>query len=186
MSRRVDERNEMRKAMTEHIRYAFGQSSLGEFIAARSEQGLVVFEFSDQQSRRVEQLRARFPDAVVKEDREALNDTLALLSDIVDHPERPCLVPLDIRGTDFQRRVWEILRRIPAGETTNYGAVAAELGARDARDATEAIASNPIAILIPCHRVIKKDGSLSGYRGGVKRKRALLSREQQASGFKLS
>jgi AraC family transcriptional regulator, regulatory protein of adaptative response / methylated-DNA-[protein]-cysteine methyltransferase len=176
----------MGKAMTEHIRYAFGQSSLGEFIAARSEQGLVVFEFSDQRNKTIERLRSYFPDGEVEEDREALNDMLAKLSDVVDHPERQADIPLDIRGTDFQKRVWEILRRVPAGETTNYGAVAAELGTRDARDATEAIASNPIAILIPCHRVIKKDGSLSGYRGGVKRKRALLSREQQASGFKLS
>jgi AraC family transcriptional regulator, regulatory protein of adaptative response / methylated-DNA-[protein]-cysteine methyltransferase len=176
----------MRKAMTEHIRYAFGQSSLGEFIAARSEQGLVVFEFSDGQIKAIERLKTRFPDAVVEEDYAALDDTLAVLSDIVDHPDRQANVPLDLRGSEFQKRVWEVLCRIPAGETTNYGAVAAELGSRDARDATEAIASNPIAILIPCHRVIKKDGSLSGYRGGVKRKRALLSREQQASGFKLS
>lgn len=171
--------------MTEHIRYAFGPSSLGEFLAARSDQGLVVFEFVDEKERRVERLRERFPDAVVVEDRDDLKDMCAALSKVVDHPERPCLVPLDVRGTDFQKRVWEVLRRIPAGETTHYGAVAAELGSRDARDATEAIASNPIAVLIPCHRVIKKDGSLSGYRGGVRRKRALLSREQQASGFKL-
>jgi AraC family transcriptional regulator of adaptative response/methylated-DNA-[protein]-cysteine methyltransferase len=172
--------------MNEHIRYAFGQSSLGEFLAAQSAQGLVAFEFSDGQARRIERLRERFPGAEVVEDRDALGDTLALLSAMVDHPDRPCPVPLDIRGTDFQKRVWEILRRIPPGETTNYGAVAAELGSRDARDATEAIASNPIAVLIPCHRVIKKDGSLSGYRGGVRRKRALLSREQQAGAFKLS
>jgi AraC family transcriptional regulator, regulatory protein of adaptative response / methylated-DNA-[protein]-cysteine methyltransferase len=171
--------------MTEQIRYAFGQSSLGEFLAARSQQGLVVFEFIDGKDKRVGRLRERFPDAVVVEDRDDLKDMCVTLSETVDHPERPCAVPLDIRGTDFQKRVWEVLRRIPAGETTHYGAVAAELGSRDARDATEAIASNPIAILIPCHRVIKKDGSLSGYRGGVRRKRALLSREQQASEFKL-
>jgi len=171
--------------MTEQIRYAFGQSSLGEFLAARSQQGLVVFEFIDAKDKRVERLRERFPDAVVVEDRDDLKDMCVTLSEVVDHPERPCLVPLDVRGTDFQKRVWEVLRRIPAGETTHYGAVAAQLGSRDARDTTEAIASNPIAILIPCHRVIKKDGSLSGYRGGVRRKRALLSREQQASEFKL-
>jgi AraC family transcriptional regulator of adaptative response/methylated-DNA-[protein]-cysteine methyltransferase len=172
--------------MTEQIRYGFGQSSLGEFLAARSEQGLVVFEFIDGKDKRVERLRERFPDAVVVEDRDDLKDICVALSEVIDHPERPCLMPLDVRGTDFQKRVWEILRRIPPGETTNYGAVAAELGSRDARDATEAIASNPIAILIPCHRVIKKDGALSGYRGGVRRKRALLSREQQAGAFKLS
>jgi AraC family transcriptional regulator of adaptative response/methylated-DNA-[protein]-cysteine methyltransferase len=176
----------MGKTMIEHIHYAFGQSSLGEFLAASSEQGLIVFEFVDDRGRRVQQLRERFPDAEVSEDSAGLQDTLVALSASIDHPERPCTLPLDIRGTDFQKRVWEILRRIPAGETTYYGAVAAELGSTDARDATDAIANNPIAILIPCHRVIKKDGSLSGYRGGVRRKRALLSREQRASEFKLS
>jgi len=171
--------------MTEHIRYAFGQSSLGEFLAASSENGLLVFEFVDEKDRRVQRLRERFPDAEVAEDTAGLQDILAALSESVDHPERPCPLPLDIRGTDFQKRVWEILRRIPAGETTYYGAVAAELGSTDARDATDAIANNPIAVLIPCHRVIKKDGSLSGYRGGARRKRALLFREQQAGEFKL-
>jgi len=171
--------------MTEHIHYAFGQSSLGEFLAASSEQGLVVFEFVDERGRRVQRLRERFPDAELSEDSAGLRDTLVALSASVDHPERPCTLPLDIRGTDFQKRVWEVLQRIPAGETTYYGAVAAELGSTDAREATDAIANNPIAILIPCHRVIKKDGSLSGYRGGVSRKRALLLREQQTSAFNL-
>jgi AraC family transcriptional regulator, regulatory protein of adaptative response / methylated-DNA-[protein]-cysteine methyltransferase len=171
--------------MTEHIRYAFGQSSLGEFLAASSEHGIVAFEFVDKKDRPVQRLRERFPDAEVTEDAAGLQDMLAALSESVDRPERPCPLPLDIRGTDFQKRVWEILRRIPAGETTYYGAVAAKLGSTDARDATDAIAKNPIAVLIPCHRVIKKNGSLSGYRGGVRRKRVLLSREQQAGEFKL-
>ena len=171
--------------MAEHIRYAFGQSSLGEFLAASSEQGVVVFEFVDDKGRRVQRLRERFPDAELAEDAAGLKDVVLALGEAVDHPERPSPLPLDVRGTDFQKRVWEILRRIPAGETTYYGAVAAELGSGDAREATEAIADNPIAILIPCHRVIKKDGSLSGYRAGVRRKRALLSREQQASPFRL-
>jgi AraC family transcriptional regulator of adaptative response/methylated-DNA-[protein]-cysteine methyltransferase len=171
--------------MSEHIRYAWGQSSLGEFIAARSEQGLVAFEFSDQRDETIKRLRARFPDAVVTEDHEALRDMIDILSDIVDHPEHRPDLALDVRGTDYQKRVWEILRQIPAGSRTNYGAIAAQLGTRDARDVTDAIASNAIAILIPCHRVVKKDGSLSGYRWGFKRKRVLLSREQQASDFKL-
>jgi AraC family transcriptional regulator, regulatory protein of adaptative response / methylated-DNA-[protein]-cysteine methyltransferase len=86
---------------------------------------------------------------------------------------------LDMRGSDYQKHVWAMLREIPSGETTSYGAMAAKLGTRDARDVTEAIGSNTIAILIPCHRVIKKDGSISGYRWGVRRKRSLLEREQQ-------
>jgi AraC family transcriptional regulator of adaptative response/methylated-DNA-[protein]-cysteine methyltransferase len=105
--------------MTEHIRYAVGHSSLGEFLVASSEHGLVVFEFVDEKGRRVERLRERFPDAKVAEDAAGLQDILATLSEAVDHPERPCPLPLDIRGTDFQKRVWEILRRIPAGETTH-------------------------------------------------------------------
>ena len=94
-------------------------------------------------------------------------------------------IPLDLRGTPYEISAWKMLRSIRAGETTNYGTLAAELGARDARDVTEAIANNPIAVLIPCHRVIKKNGSISGYRWGVKRKRMLLAREQSRRDFRL-
>jgi AraC family transcriptional regulator of adaptative response/methylated-DNA-[protein]-cysteine methyltransferase len=89
-------------------------------------------------------------------------------------------VPLDLRGTPYQVRVWPMLREIPVGEVTNYGDVAAKLGTRDAREVTEVIAGNPIAVLVPCHRVIKKGGSISGYRWGFKRKRELLEREQRS------
>jgi AraC family transcriptional regulator of adaptative response/methylated-DNA-[protein]-cysteine methyltransferase len=171
--------------MSEHIRYAWGCSSLGDFLAAASDRGLVAFEFVDERGAILEALHSRFPHAVIEEDGAALADTAEKLAWIVDHPEHDPGIPLDIRGTDYQKRVWEILRGIPAGRTTNYGAIAAEFGTRDARDVTEAIASNAIAILIPCHRVVKKDGSLSGYRWGFKRKRALLSREQKTSPFAL-
>ena len=88
-------------------------------------------------------------------------------------------LPLDLRGTPYEVKVWSMLRSIPVGETTNYGALAAKLGTRDSRDVTAAIACNPIAVLVPCHRVIKKDGGISGYRWGVPRKRALLTRERR-------
>jgi AraC family transcriptional regulator of adaptative response/methylated-DNA-[protein]-cysteine methyltransferase len=166
--------------MYETIRYAIGQSSLGPFIAAVSDKGLVLFEFGDAHAALVEILRRRFPEAAFVVDTESLSPTVATLAALVDHPERNADIPLDIRGTDYQKRVWEILRRVPTGQTTSYGAVAAELGTRDARDATKAIAANVIAILIPCHRVIRKDGTISGYRWGVRRKRALLSREETA------
>jgi AraC family transcriptional regulator of adaptative response/methylated-DNA-[protein]-cysteine methyltransferase len=91
-----------------------------------------------------------------------------------------------LRGTPYEVEVWSMLRAIPAGEMTNYGALAAKLGTRDAREVTEAIACNPIAVLVPCHRVIKKDGSISGYRWGVKRKRELLAREQRSGVFRLA
>jgi AraC family transcriptional regulator of adaptative response/methylated-DNA-[protein]-cysteine methyltransferase len=168
--------------MSEQIRYAFGRGSLGDFIAAVSDRGLVAFEFRERGEAAVEALRLRFPGAAVIEDDRGLADTIAKLVDLVDHPERDPGLPLDLRGSDYERRVWQALRDIPAGQTTTYGAIAARMGTpRDAREATEAIAANGIAILVPCHRVVKKDGSLSGYRWGFARKRALLAREREAT-----
>lgn len=171
--------------MTERIRYAWGDSSLGRFIAAVSDAGLVAFEFAEREAETVEALRARFPDATLERDDTGLVATLGKLAEIIDHPDQDFAIALDIRGTDYQKQVWDILREIPAGTTTNYGAIAARMGTRDPRDVTEAIAANTIAILIPCHRVIKKDGSLSGYRWGFKRKRELLAREQRSGAFQL-
>lgn len=166
--------------MTEHIRYAFGESSLGDFVAAASDNGLVAFEFVEARGDAERALRVRFPDATVGENPALLEDTIKKLASLVDHPERDPGLVLDIRGSDFEKQVWALLRKIPAGMTATYGAIAAAMGSpRDARDATGAIAANTIAILIPCHRVVKKDGSLSGYRWGFERKRKLLSREQK-------
>jgi AraC family transcriptional regulator, regulatory protein of adaptative response / methylated-DNA-[protein]-cysteine methyltransferase len=105
---------------------------------------------------------------------------LARINRIVDWPEDVSDIPLDLIGTSYEIQVWNLLRQIAVGETTSYGALAAKLGTRDARDVTVAISTNPIAILVPCHRVLKKNGSISGYRWGVHRKRALLEREQSA------
>ena len=99
----------------------------------------------------------------------------------VEDPEMGLDLPLDVRGTAFQHRVWDALRRIPAGSTASYAEIAEKIGApRSARAVARACASNPIAVAIPCHRVVRSDGSLSGYRGGVERKRALLDKESQA------
>jgi AraC family transcriptional regulator of adaptative response/methylated-DNA-[protein]-cysteine methyltransferase len=178
--------DDVEAAMSEHVRYTWGQSSLGDFIAAVSAHGLVAFEFADGRTTVREALRARLPDAVLSEDRESLAELAAKLSALVDHPEVQSDIVLDPRGSDYQKQVWTMLREIPVGQTASYGALAAMLGARDARDVTEAIASNGIAILIPCHRVVKKDGSLSGYRWGFKRKRTLLERERNAVPFQLA
>ncbi|MFV0296230.1 MAG: methylated-DNA--[protein]-cysteine S-methyltransferase [Hyphomicrobiaceae bacterium] len=172
--------------MKEFIRYTFGQSSLGDFIAAVSDIGLVAFEFADAQTDAVNALRNRFSEAAIEEDAALLSEMVRKLATLVDHPDRRLDIVLDMRGSDFERRVWALLREVPAGATTTYGAIAAKMGTpRDARDVTAAIAANSIAILIPCHRVVKKDGSLSGYRWGFKRKRALLSREQTHNAFEL-
>jgi AraC family transcriptional regulator of adaptative response/methylated-DNA-[protein]-cysteine methyltransferase len=178
---RLEQLVQVEAVMREHIRYAWGQSSLGEFVAAAFERGLVAFEFADSRAAALDAMRARVPNAVLVEDQAGLAEVIAKLAILVDHPERDLGIALDPRGSEYQKQVWSLLRSIPAGQTTTYGALAAKLGTRDARDVTEAIASNGIAILIPCHRVMKKDGSLSGYRWGFKRKRVLIERERRAA-----
>ena len=166
--------------MTETIRYASGTSSLGGFVAAASARGLVMMAF-DSSKAAGDALRRRFPDAEIVEDAEALRGTLDGLARLIEHPEDATALPLDLRGSDFEQQVWQALREIPAGETVSYGGIAARIGApRLARDVAEACAANPVAVVVPCHRVVKKDGSISGYRWGVRRKRALIEREHQA------
>jgi AraC family transcriptional regulator of adaptative response/methylated-DNA-[protein]-cysteine methyltransferase len=159
--------------------YAWGKSSLGDFIAAQSDRGLVAFEFASPDGNAIKELEARFPNTVLTEHPAALAETIAALARLVDHPDQDPGVPLDIHGTDYEKKVWDLLREIPPGTTTSYGTIAARMGTRDPREVTAAIAANTLAILIPCHRVVKKDGSLSGYRWGSKRKRALLERERK-------
>ena len=99
----------------------------------------------------------------------------------IDHPENDAALTLDLQGSEFECRVWNALREIPAGTTTTYGEIAARLGVpRQAREVGEACAANKLAVVVPCHRVVKKDGSISGYRWGVRRKRKLLEREHSA------
>ena len=165
--------------MREIIRFAWGISSLGDFMVAMSDRGLVTLEFSSRHCAMEDALRIRFRDADVIDGKEGLNDVLERVHRAIEEPGFDSAVPLDLRGTPYEVEVWSMLRAIPVGATTNYGTLAAKLGTRDARKVTEAIACNPIAVLVPCHRVIKKDGSISGYRWGFKRKRELLAREQR-------
>jgi AraC family transcriptional regulator of adaptative response/methylated-DNA-[protein]-cysteine methyltransferase len=132
-----------------------------------------------------EELSVRFPEADVIHRQKDLADVLEKVKRAIEEPGFDPAVPLDLRGTPYEIGVWSMLREIPAGETMNYGALAAKLGTRDAREVTDAIGRNPIAVLVPCHRVIKKDGSISGYRWGFKRKRELLAREQGSGPFQL-
>ena len=161
----------------ETIRYAFGDSSLGPFIAAQSPRGLAFVAFDAG----VAELEARFPDANLVADRAGLNGIIGTLAVLIDHPESNSGPTLDLRGSDFECRVWNALRAIPAGTTASYGEVAARLGApRQAKEVGEACAANTLAVVVPCHRVVKKDGAISGYRWGVRRKRVLLAREHSA------
>jgi len=172
--------------MREIIRFAWGVSSLGDFMVANSDKGLVAVEFSSRRAAMEDALRVRFPEADVINSQEELTDVLKKVARAIEEPGFNPGVPLDLRGTPYEIGVWSMLRAIPLGETTNYGALAAKLGTRDAREVTEAIAGNPIAVLVPCHRVIKKDGSISGYRWGSKRKRELLAREKRPGSVQLA
>jgi AraC family transcriptional regulator, regulatory protein of adaptative response / methylated-DNA-[protein]-cysteine methyltransferase len=166
--------------MREIIRFAGGISSLGDIVVAMSDKGIVALEFSSIHTAMEDALRIRFPEAELERSQEELADVMETVAGVIDDPTTDCDLPLDLRGTTYEVQVWLMLRDIPVGQTTNYGALAAKLGSRDPRDVTAAIANNPIAVIVPCHRVIKKDGSISGYRWGVRRKRLLLAREQRA------
>jgi AraC family transcriptional regulator, regulatory protein of adaptative response / methylated-DNA-[protein]-cysteine methyltransferase len=167
--------------MREIIRFAWGISSLGDFVVAMSDKGNVALEFSSTHTAMEDALRIRFLEADLERCQKELADVVETVAGVIDDPTTDCDLPLDLRGTPYEVKVWLMLREIPAGQTTTYGAFAAKLGSRDPREVTAAIASNPIAVIVPCHRVIKKDGSISGYRWGVRRKRVLLAREQRAT-----
>jgi AraC family transcriptional regulator, regulatory protein of adaptative response / methylated-DNA-[protein]-cysteine methyltransferase len=169
--------------MREIIRFAWATSTLGDFIVALSDNGLVTLEFGSHHAALESALQDRFPEADIVGSRTELADVLDKIGRAIEEPGFDPRIPLDLRGTPYEVHVWSMLCAIPAGETTTYGALAARLGTRDAREVTGAIACNPIAVLVPCHRVIKKDGSISGYRWGFKRKRELLAREHRAGGL---
>lgn len=163
--------------MANIIRYAFGDSSLGPIVAALSERGLAFLAFDAG----VAELEARFPEADLVEDKAGLQETIGKSIDLIEHPEGDASLTLDLQGSDFECRVWNALREIPAGTTATYGEIASRLGTpRQAREVGEACAANKLAVVVPCHRIVKKDGSISGYRWGVRRKRALLEREHRA------
>ena len=156
------------------IRYASGDSSLGPFVAALSAGGLAFVAFDAGPA----ELEACFPDADLVEDQAALGETIGKLAAMIDRPEGDAGLTLDLQGSDFECRVWNALREIPVGTTATYGEISARLGVpRQAREVGEACAANKLAVVVPCHRVVKKDGSISGYRWGVRRKRKLLERE---------
>ena len=167
--------------MRETIRFAWGYSSLGDFVVAMSDKGIVAVEFSSMHTAMEDALRIRFPEAELERGQKELAAVMEIVANLVDDPTQDCSLPLDLRGTPYEVQVWQMLRGIPAGQTTSYGTLASKLGSRDPRDVTAAIANNPVAVIVPCHRVIKKDGSISGYRWGVRRKQALLTREQRVT-----
>ncbi len=163
----------------ETIRHAVGQSSLGSVLVAATGRGVCAILLGDTPAALLADLHARFPRAALGAAPPEFADWVAQVVAAIEQPAQALALPLDIGGTAFQRRVWEALRAIPAGQTLSYGAVAARLGQPKAvRAVAGACAANALAVAIPCHRVVGGDGGLAGYRWGVERKRALLARER--------
>lgn len=166
----------------ETIGYAIVPSAIGEVLVARSSAGVCAILLGDDAAQLTLDLARRFPGALLVAD-----DAQAALAGnrvaaYIESPRAGLDLPLDLRGTDFRLRVWRALQDIPLGQTANYRQIAERIGRPQAtRAVASACAANPVAIAVPCHRVVRSDGSLSGYRWGVERKRALLERESSCS-----
>lgn len=164
-------------AQTE-IRFAIGQCSLGAILVACSERGVCAIELGDDPQALAHELQDRFPQAQLIGGDAEFERLIAQVVGLVEAPDNALPLPLDVRGTAFQQRVWQALREIPAGKTLSYAEVAERIGSPTAvRAVAQACGANTLAVAIPCHRVVRSDGSLSGYRWGVERKKALLARE---------
>ncbi|HYE34682.1 bifunctional DNA-binding transcriptional regulator/O6-methylguanine-DNA methyltransferase Ada [Methylocaldum sp.] len=163
------------------IRFAVGECSLGSILIARSERGVCAILLGDDPDALARDLQDQFPRANLIGGDAGFEQLVANVVGFVEAPALGLDLPLDVRGTAFQQRVWQALREIPAGSTVSYTEIARRIGAPSAvRAVAQACAANALAVAIPCHRVVRNDGALSGYRWGVERKRALLDREAQA------
>lgn len=170
-------------APNSEIKFAIGESSLGPVLVAASDKGVCAIFFGDDPENLAHDLAKQFPRArLIGNDRD-FEQLAAKVIGFVEDPSLGLDLPLDIRGTAFQHRVWDALRRIPVGSTASYADIAKAIGApKSTRAVARACGSNRIAVAIPCHRVIGSDGSLTGYRGGIERKRALLAKEAKSKG----
>ena len=164
--------------VNEEIRFAVGECSLGTLLVASSKKGIAAILLGDDPDKLVRELQDRFPKArLIGADRE-YEALVARVVGFIEAPGQGLDLPLDIRGTAFQQRVWRALQNIPVGRTVSYAELARRIGSPKAvRAVAGACAANNIAVVIPCHRVVRNDGSLSGYAWGVERKRALIAKE---------
>jgi AraC family transcriptional regulator of adaptative response/methylated-DNA-[protein]-cysteine methyltransferase len=161
------------------IRFAIGECSLGAILVAQSDRGVCAILIGDEPDVLARDLQDRFPRADLLGGDAGFERTVAKVVGFVEAPRLGLDLPLDVRGTAFQQRVWRALRKIPAGKTLSYTELARKIGApQSARAVAHACGANALAVAIPCHRVVRSDGALSGYRWGVERKRALLDRER--------
>jgi AraC family transcriptional regulator of adaptative response/methylated-DNA-[protein]-cysteine methyltransferase len=163
------------------IRFAVGECSLGSILVAQSVRGICAIFLGDDPNSLVRDLQDQFPKANLIGDDAGFERLIAKVVGFIETPALGINLPLDVRGTAFQQRVWQALRNIPAGSTASYADVAKLVGSPNSvRAVAQACGANSLAVAIPCHRVVRNDGAVSGYRWGVERKRALLTRETQS------
>ena len=158
------------------LRYTLSPCPLGHLMLAASPAGVCALLLGEHPAELERELQQRFAGSPRQRDDQALADWRAAVLRQLEQPNQPAELPLDLHGSAFQQRVWQALREIPSGQTRRYGELAAQLGSH-ARAVARACASNPIGLLVPCHRVIAANGGLSGYRWGLPRKAALLASE---------
>ncbi len=168
-------------AADDRLSYGIAACALGEVLVARSSRGVCAVLIGDTAEELEADLAARFPKSIILADDIAVCDDLAKVVRFVEKPADGLHLPLDMRGTPFQRRVWQKLKTIPLGRTVTYAELAKWVGPlANPRAVASACAANPIALAIPCHRVVRTDGDLAGYRWGLQRKRELLRKETVA------
>ncbi|WP_313198214.1 bifunctional DNA-binding transcriptional regulator/O6-methylguanine-DNA methyltransferase Ada [Rhizobium sp.] len=162
----------------ETLYFAVGETTLGSILIASSQKGVAAILLGDDPDNLLLDLQLRFPNADLIGGDAEFESSVALVVGLVESPQNAPDLPLDIRGTVFQRRVWHALQAVPAGKTISYDELAKQIGhPRGVSSVASACASNPLAVAIPCHRVVKSDGSSFGYTWGLERKQALLDRE---------
>jgi AraC family transcriptional regulator of adaptative response/methylated-DNA-[protein]-cysteine methyltransferase len=183
-SKRESDRASARGDAAEVIRFLVGESTLGIMLVAFSSKGLVSILMGEDEELLIEDLQRRFPEAqLVRGDGEEDRHRLELVLALAENPSRGLDLPLDVRGTEFQRKVWQALREIPVGQTSSFTDIASKIGEPKAMRAVgNACSTNNLALAIPCHRVLHRDGTLSGgYYWGDARQRVLLDREATAA-----
>jgi AraC family transcriptional regulator, regulatory protein of adaptative response / methylated-DNA-[protein]-cysteine methyltransferase len=170
-----------RGALAAIVRYTTAPSPLGRMLIAATDKGICAIQFADSDQELQQGLMREFPFATRRRDDQAMAQWRVNLARLIAGQDANPSLPLDIRATAFQRRVWEYLQKIPRGETRSYSAVAEKIGMPKAtRAVARACATNPVAVAIPCHRVVREDGELGGYRWGIERKKQLLAMEMEA------
>jgi AraC family transcriptional regulator, regulatory protein of adaptative response / methylated-DNA-[protein]-cysteine methyltransferase len=166
------------KPEPETLRFGYGDTPLGLILVAESAHGVVALFMGDERTKLGLELREAFPEAHLLRDDAGLAETLAKAAALIKAPHLGADLPLDLRGSPIEVTVWEALRAVPAGATRSYGAIAQDLPTTaTAQEVGAACAANKLAVAIPCHRVVKSDGSIAGYRWGVRRKRRLINME---------